>query len=157
MNQTNTQIQVLLADDDAEDRAIFQDTLNGTGLNSSLHNFETGTELISFLETTQLPYPNIIFLDLKMPEKDGKQCLREIRANHRFNDIPVIIFTCTAYIEDIKETYEFGANLYVPKNVFIKNNVKALSMILETTLSKSALSPSKEKFVLTGDSSFSWM
>jgi response regulator RpfG family c-di-GMP phosphodiesterase len=148
-------IHIYLADDDDDDRTIFSDTLKETSLSARLIPFEDGENLIRSLEVEESK-PHIIFLDLKMPGKNGKECLREIRNNPQLNDIPVVIFTCTSYIDDIKETYEFGANLYVPKNVFIKNNKEALSMILDTTLNKSHLSPSKEKFVLGGDTSFIW-
>lgn len=155
---TNTQeaILIYLADDDIEDKAIFIDTLKGTMLNADLTHFDDGLSLIEYLDMEEAK-PNIIFLDLNMPGKSGKQCLKEIRNNPVYNNIPVVIFTATSYMKDIKDTYEFGANLYVPKNIFIKNNVAALQMILETVLNQSDLSPDRERYVLGDATVFRWI
>lgn len=97
--------------------------------------------------------PDIIFLDIKMPRLDGKECLKQIREDHSLDQTPVIIFTCTEYIDDIHETYKYGANLYIPKNVFIKNSMEALKVVVDSTLNKSILSPTKENYVLGGTAS----
>jgi CheY-like chemotaxis protein len=145
-----------LTEDDHDDRIFFSETLKSTSLNATLTFFENGEQLLHFLASSTL-IPDIIFLDLKMPGMNGKECLKHIRADKTYNTIPVVIFTCTEYIDDIVETYKIGANLYVPKNFFVKNSVKALQMIIESTLNQSLLSPDKEKYVLGGTASVpSW-
>lgn len=144
-------LRIYLADDDSEDKVIFAETLKETLISAELISFDDGISLTHYLQTEKQK-PDIIFLDLNMPGKSGKQCLKEIRDNFDYNHIPVVIFTVTSYLKDIIDTYAFGANLYMPKNVFIKNNVEALTMILQTVLKDGDQIPSKEKFVV-GDSS----
>jgi CheY-like chemotaxis protein len=147
---------IFLAEDDSEDRALFTAALKSTTLNTQLTLFENGEQLLHFLKVSDQK-PDIIFLDLKMPGLNGKECLKQIREQQTLNEIPIVIFTCTEYIDDIHETYKHGANLYVPKNVFIKNSTEALKMIVDSTLNKTIMSPTKENYVLGGNiSSFSW-
>jgi CheY-like chemotaxis protein len=150
-------INIYLAEDDTEDMALFAQALEESELSVEFRHFESGMHLLECLNTSECPLPDIIFLDLRMPMKSGKECLREIRANKKFNHVPVIIFTCTTYLDDIKETFQFGANLYVPKSVFIKNQSQAITMILQTVLNPSSLSPTPERFVLQGSNPFIWI
>jgi CheY-like chemotaxis protein len=145
-----------LAEDDSDDRAIFSETLKSISTGAKLTLFENGEQLLHFLKVSDQK-PDIIFLDLNMPGLTGKETLKLIRADHSFDRVPVVIFTCTEYIDDIYETYNYGANLYVPKNVFVKNSIKALSMILDSALNKTILSPTKENYVLGGTvAAFMW-
>jgi CheY-like chemotaxis protein len=149
-------ITIFLAEDDSDDRAFFSETLKTSSLSAKLTLFENGEQLLHFLKVSEQK-PDIIFLDLRMPGLDGKECLKQIREDLSFSQTPIVIFTCTEYIDDIHETYKHGANLYVPKNVFEKNSTEALKMIVNSTLNKSILNLTKENYVLGRTvSSFSW-
>jgi CheY-like chemotaxis protein len=153
LNQTTKPIRIFLADDNKEDRDTFKSVLEASEIPTTLQVCETCESLLTQLQAGENK-PDIIFLDLKMPDRNGKDCLREIRRKADFNHIPVIIFTTTAYIEDITEVYENGANLYAPKNVFFTNNTEAFHMIVTTTLNKDHLSPTKDRFVLGHSGTF---
>lgn len=157
MTKVSSQMQILLADDNIIDKTIFERTLKGTGIDAELLTFNTGFELMEYLQTADPDRTKLVFLDLNMPQKDGKLCLKEIRNNHDFDNMPVVIFTGTLYLKDIKDTYECGANLYVPKNVFIKNSIKVLAMILDSALNKTLLSPSAERYVLSDSDTLQWV
>src|SRR3954464_7625435 len=59
--------------------------------------------------------PDIIFIDLKMPHKDGFHCLEEIRKNKKFDKVPVVIFSISNSPQDVKDTFKLKANLFVQK------------------------------------------
>ena len=61
--------------------------------------------------------PDIILLDLNMPRKDGREALREIKADPRLRAIPVIMLTTSNTETDILKSYDLGANSYITKPV----------------------------------------
>ena len=72
-----------------------------------------GADLMHMLHEGDLP--DLIFLDLNMPEKNGKECLQEIRSNRNFDSIRVVIYSTSSSRKDIDDTRTLGANLYLVK------------------------------------------
>jgi CheY-like chemotaxis protein len=107
-------LYILLADDDADDRELFGEAIEETGLNVKLDFAEDGKDLINMLSSLQ-NLPHMIFLDLNMPNKSGRECLDFIRNSEKLKHIPVIIYSTSSSTSDIDDTYSKGANLYVKK------------------------------------------
>ncbi|HET7630437.1 MAG TPA: response regulator, partial [Candidatus Saccharimonadales bacterium] len=61
--------------------------------------------------------PGVILLDLNMPRKDGREALKEIKANADLRDIPVVVFTTSKADEDIYKSYQLGVNSFITKPV----------------------------------------
>ena len=148
MAANNNAVDILLADDDVDDCFNFQYALTEIDTSVNLNTVEDGKKLMSYLAKIDGQLPDIIFLDINMPYKNGKECLQEIRGNHKFKYVPVIIFTTSANDKDIDETYSKGANLYVTKPVFIADLVKILKRIFALNWEENIPKPPKEKFVL---------
>ncbi|NOT76029.1 MAG: response regulator [Cyclobacteriaceae bacterium] len=106
---------VFLAEDDEDDRMIFEDALKEVQLSTKLTTAKNGQQLMQILHDTVPPPPDVIFLDLNMPRKNGFECLEEIKRTQKLKDIPVVIFSTSFQEEDIKLTYERGANFYICK------------------------------------------
>ena|SRR3972149_11653686 len=117
-------IEILLADDDAEDRMLIIDALHESRLKNNIQCVENGEELIDYLhnngkfsDKTKHTLPGIILLDLNMPKKDGREALKEIKADKNLRSIPIIILTTSKAEEDILKTYNLGVNSYITKPV----------------------------------------
>jgi len=108
-------VNVLLADDDSDDRELFIDIVKEIHPNILVNTVADGAELMSLLTQKKDDLPDLLFLDLNMPGKNGKQCLLEIRANAVLKNLPVIIYSTSSHNQDIKDTYTIGANLYFRK------------------------------------------
>lgn len=106
---------IFLADDDADDCMLFEDALREVCKSTELVMVNDGIELMSALEETVPPPPDVIFLDLNMPRKNGFECLEEIRGTAKLKDIPVVIFSTSAQEDAIHRVYEKGANYYIRK------------------------------------------
>jgi CheY-like chemotaxis protein len=113
-----------MADDDADDRMLAKDALDESRLANELHFVEDGEELMDYLHRRggyavpgAAPRPGIILLDLNMPKKDGREALREIKADPELRRIPVVVLTTSKADEDICRTYDVGANSYITKPV----------------------------------------
>ena len=141
-------IKILYADDDDDDRSLFQEALKETNSGAKLTTVEDGEKLMNYLASVDGNHPDIIFLDINMPCKDGKICLKEIRAIEELNKVPIIMFSTSSYTEDIDETFTNGANLYVSKPVFFNDQVKILEKIFALRWQDELLKPDKKRFVL---------
>ncbi len=91
--EVNTPINILLADDDTDDRFFFEKALKEIAVSHHLTTVENGEELMDYLSQTTITLPDIIFLDISMPRKTGIECLIEIKNEKSLEHIPVLIFT----------------------------------------------------------------
>jgi len=123
-NVTPKPITILMADDDADDRLMAKDALEESRVLNDLYFVEDGEELLDYLyqrgkysDPNSAPRPNIILLDLNMPRKDGREALREIKADPDLRRIPVVVMTTSKAEEDIYRSYDLGANSFITKPV----------------------------------------
>jgi len=115
---------ILMAEDDLDDRLLAQDAFKESGLGTELRFVNDGVELMDYLykqnkfsgpETA--PKPGLIILDLNMPRKDGREALKELKANAELRKIPVVILTTSTAGPDISKVYDLGANSFISKPV----------------------------------------
>lgn len=106
---------IIIAEDDADDRLLIEDALNENNISSEdLMFVDDGEALIETLDANTAS-PCMVFLDLNMPKKDGRQALKEIKEDKRFKHIPVIVFSTSNSVDDIKTSYQNGVNTYFTK------------------------------------------
>lgn len=105
----------MLADDDEDDRYFFAQAITELSPSVNLATTSDGSELIHSLENNAADLPDLIFLDLNMPRKNGFECLEALKQNARLRNIPVIIYSTSANPVQIEDTYARGANLYIQK------------------------------------------
>ena len=136
--QKDTPLNILLADDDHDDRFFFANAIKGIPIASHLTTVNDGEELMKYLSANSGQLPDILFLDLSMPRKTGFECLSEIKESKVLKDIPVIVFT-TSFgrgidfedrLIDILST--IGAQEYVRK----PNDLKELEKIIHNAFIK---------------------
>ena len=134
-NPTKSMV-ILMADDDADDRLLAKDALAECQFASDLHFVENGEELLDYLHRrgkyTQLaesPRPGLILLDLNMPKKDGREALREIKADPALRKIPVVVLTTSKADTDIGRIYELGANSFISKPVSFESLVDVMKTL----------------------------
>lgn len=108
-------IKILLADDDESDRLLFKDAFIELKIKTIVHTVNNGTQLMDYLVKNDAALPQLIFLDLNMPRKNGLECLKEIRSNKKFKNISIAIYSTSASENDIEETFRNGANVYIKK------------------------------------------
>ena len=95
----NDSLFILLADDDADDRLFFKEAMEEINADSLISFVNDGIKLMYFLNQPGIRLPNIVFIDLNMPVKNGMECLKEIRANKRFKDLVIAIYSTSAFSE----------------------------------------------------------
>ena len=117
-------INILIADDDPDDRLMTKEALEENYLLNALYFVEDGEQLLDFLKRQGKfadpkisPRPGLILLDLNMPKKDGREALKEIKSDPELKSIPVIVFTTSKAEEDIIKSYNLGVNCFITKPV----------------------------------------
>ena len=123
-------MKVLLADDDEDDRTFFREALEEIELSTSLYSVKDGNELMNVLHH-ETKLPDVLFLDLNMPGRTGKECLQEIRVFNHLKNLPVIIFSTSANHKDVEEAYALGADLYLQKPSGYTLMVQQLGKVLK--------------------------
>jgi CheY-like chemotaxis protein len=117
-------ITILLAEDDPDDRLMVTEALEENRLANDLYTVEDGEMLMDYLYhrgkyagMSDWPLPGLILLDLNMPKKDGREALREIKADPNLRRIPIVVLTTSKSEEDIFRTYDLGVNSFITKPV----------------------------------------
>ena len=144
----NTYLDILLADDDADDRLLFEEALSEVKKDAKLTTAKNGEQLMGMLKNQTPPIPSVIFLDLNMPLKNGFECLDEIRANKTYKDVPVVIFTTTSQKDAIDKVYKKGASYYLCKPDNFQKLKNLLNMVFNFNLSSVKSKPTREEFLL---------
>ena len=113
---------ILVADDDEDDRKLLKDACDEAGLTCPLQFVEDGEKLLAFLrgegafaDEECAPFRGIVLLDLNMPRMDGREALREMKADPALKPIPVVVLTTSESEEDIARTYEEGGSSFIIK------------------------------------------
>src|SRR5687768_10844686 len=97
-----------LIDDDEDDRELFQIALSDLTYQTELKCSDSGKAAIKLLKNKDIE-PDFIFLDLNMPQMDGKECLHELKKDPLTADIPVVIYSTSSEKSDVQLTREMGA------------------------------------------------
>ena len=111
----NKQLNVLLADDDQDDRIFFDQALKELPIRTSLTTVKDGFELMGLLSDETVKIPDVLFLDINMPRKNGFECLSEIKLNSRLINMPVVMFSTSNSLDDIRALFKTGSNVYIHK------------------------------------------
>src|SRR5215204_4121612 len=118
---------VILADDDIDDIDIFKEAIASINGNIKLEVVKNGKELMSLLNHM---LPDLLFLDLEMPLKNGLECLVEIRGDEKLKDIPTIVFSSTTRQSNIQTAYEMGGHLFLVKSPVYNELTTAIKAVV---------------------------
>lgn len=124
---------IILADDDTDDHEFFRDILKEINPGISLNIVKDGSELLQLLHHF---IPDLLFLDLEMPVKNGLECLKEIRTTTQLRSLPVVVFSSTTRPANIETAYEMGADLYLIKSPSYSDLLSSVRALLDLDWSK---------------------
>src|SRR5690606_1914854 len=102
--------KILVIDDHSETVRLIEMTLRRHGY--QVIGCESGAEGLAWAATE---LPDLVLLDLMMPDMDGHTVCRKLREDRRLRDVPVIVFTAKSEVQDKKDLFDAGANDYLVK------------------------------------------
>ena len=131
-----TEITILMADDDQGDRRLTQEAFQQHRIQHRLKFVENGEQLIDYLlqqgefaAPDDSPRPSLILLDLNMPRKNGSEALQEIKSHPQLRRIPIVILTTSKAEEDIARAYDLGANSFITKPMTFDGLAKVVEVL----------------------------
>jgi two-component system, OmpR family, phosphate regulon response regulator PhoB len=120
--------RVLIVEDEQDMQDLMRSLLERVGLEIiSAYDVATAVQVLR-----QKPLPNLVLLDLMLPEISGLELLRQIRAKDVFDELPVIIVSALADPDQIRKGFDLGADRYVTKPAIAHNLVKTVQEVLRT-------------------------
>jgi CheY-like chemotaxis protein len=126
-------IDVLLIEDDPGDILLTREAFEHHKIRNTLRVARDGQEGLDFLYQRgahqDAPAPDLILLDLNLPQYDGRQLLEQIKSDPDLCHIPIVVLTTSAAEEDILHSYQLHANAYVTKPVGADKFLNAIRQI----------------------------
>ena len=141
---------ILLADDDADDCMFFQHAIDELSIAAKIITVHNGECAMQWLTTTKT-LPDIIFLDINMPCKNGTECLKEIKEIELLQNIPVIVLSTSLENDIIKSLYKNGALFYIRKPSLFAHLKLLLSYVINLVEAGEISQTTFDKFILRAE------
>ncbi|MEA2045864.1 MAG: response regulator [Euryarchaeota archaeon] len=125
-------VKIMLVEDNPDDVYMTIRDLKKNDLDRNLHVTADGRETLDALETLAdagSPLPDLILLDIGLPDQSGLDLLRKLKADHRFSHIPVVMLTGSEMIQDIQKSYDLGAVSYLMKPISVDELMTMLKYV----------------------------
>lgn len=126
-------IHILLVEDNPADVDLTLEALSSDKIANSVDVVKDGVEAMEFLrhegKFAGSTRPDVIFLDLNLPRKDGREVLAELKQDALLCDIPVVVLTTSQEEEDIVKSYKLHANCYISKPVNLSEFLRVVQAI----------------------------
>ena len=146
----STALSILLADDDTDDCIFFKEAVEELQLPTKLSSLHDGEQLMQHLKNETNKLPDVLFLDLNMPRKNGFECLSEIKLDQRLKQLPVIIFSTSFEQEVVNLLYKNGAEYFIRKPSEFSQFKKIIHQTIITLIvPQNITQPTRENFVIT--------
>jgi chemotaxis family two-component system response regulator Rcp1 len=129
---------VLLVEDSDKDSRLILEAFKELGIKCDVSVARDGVEAMDYLlkngEFAGAKTPDVVILDIKLPRKNGIEVLKEIRANEKISNIPVVMLTNSDTRTDILESYDYQANSYITKPIAVADLFDVVKYISQTWL-----------------------
>ncbi len=140
-------LNILLADDDKDDSFFFEEALKSLQMPYKLVTVKDGEKLMAYLSDHIATLPDLLFLDLNMPRKNGAECLSLIKHNKKLLPLPIIIYSTSLNKDVVDLFYQNGAHYYMHKTG-LKELRHSLNHILKLIMEHKFTSPARDEFIL---------
>lgn len=129
----NREVIILVAEDDAGHARLIEKNLTRAGLNNPVVRFDNGQAVLDFLfrrgsgwhRASDVPY--LLLLDIRMPQVDGIEVLRQIKQDPELRKVPVIILTTTDDPREVERCHSIGCASYIVKPVDYNKFAEAIT------------------------------
>lgn len=131
----NKPIEILLIEDNLGDNRLTTEIFKEAKVPNNIQIVTNGTAAMEYLKREnkfkKAVRPDIIFLDLNIPQKDGREILMELKGDKELKCIPLIVLTTSNSEIDIRSTYSHYANAYITKPIDLNKFIEVMKSIEE--------------------------
>ena len=143
--QLEEELNVLVADDDSDDFEVLSEAIGSRPLRIVLTRAENGDVLMRLIHEK---IPDLLILDIILPCRDGRDCIREIRSDKKFDSLPIIIYTSLKDADTIEFCYRWGTNIYVHKPHSYTDIAEIVKKIFTVNWKKLRYYPARVEYVI---------
>ncbi len=140
-------INILLIEDNEGDVLLTREALESSSIIGELEVKKNGelaiNYLLSLISDRSKDLPDLIFLDINLPKKNGHEVLQFIKSNELLKHLPVIMLTTSSSDYDIMTSYKNQANCFIMKPVDINSFMEVIGKVIEFWCSISLLPSNK--------------
>jgi CheY-like chemotaxis protein len=148
----NRDLLIFLADDDEDDRLIFSEAISEIDGEIELVQASNGLKLLNLVGSAS-KLPDLIFLDLNMPVKNGKDTLKAIRSDKKLSAIPVVLYSTSTNPADIEECFNSGGSIYLEKPYSMSGMITKLKDIIYSDWEKRSKEMNRKNFFISSKES----
>lgn len=132
-HQSFKPIKILLVEDNPGDVRLTQEALKDSKIHNTLEVVEDGREALAYLRKEGIykdaTRPDLILLDLDMPNTTGREVLEVVKANPSLRSIPIVVLTVSKSDQDVLQSYDMQANAYVTKPIDLDQFIHVIQAI----------------------------
>ncbi|MFT3909292.1 MAG: response regulator [Ferruginibacter sp.] len=128
VTKMNTNLKILLIEDDADDIELLEEAFRVNGIDYSIEIITEGDKVAPFVSAAK-DLPEVIVLDFNLPRVHGKEILKMLKSSSRFSEIPVIVLTTSAAKEDVEYALTMGADHFITKPTSLDGFTNAVNTI----------------------------
>ncbi len=127
------EVVILIAEDDDGHARLIEKNLSRAGLHNTIERFHNGQQVLDFLfcrgpgrhRTEDVPY--LLLLDIRMPQVDGVEVLRQVKNDPELRKMPVIMLTTTDDPREVERCHALGCSTYIVKPVVYEKFADAIN------------------------------
>jgi len=129
------EVVILITDDDPGHVRLIEKNLSRAGLHNKIQRFENGQEVLDFLfrrgsgRKREADTPYLLLLDVRMPQIDGVEVLRQVKADPELRKIPVSMLTTTDDPREVSRCHQLGCSNYIVKPVDYDKFAEAIKQL----------------------------
>jgi len=142
-------LKLLLADDDVDDCYLFKVAVSAINKTAQISTIHDGTQLMNLLYQHDIVLPDMLFLDINMPRKNGFECLTEIKADKKFAGLQIIIYSTSLDPTMVNLFHEKGARYYIQKPAEFTKLVSVIGQAIALISQSDRTITPKEQFIIT--------
>lgn len=126
-------VSILLVEDNPGDVILAKYAFSKASMDVSISVAKDGEEALDYIfkkdDFSEVTTPDIVFLDINMPKKDGHDVLREMKEREDTKRIPVVMMTSSCAKRDVLKAYDLHVNSYIVKPTDLEQFVTTVSAI----------------------------
>jgi chemotaxis family two-component system response regulator Rcp1 len=126
-------VEILLVEDNPGDTRLTVEALKDSKINNTLNCVEDGQKALAYLkkegEYKESTTPDLILLDLDLPNMSGRELLEILKTDVKLRHIPIVVLTISDSDKDVVQSYNMQANAYVRKPIDLDQFVKVVQSI----------------------------
>ncbi|GEO07589.1 response regulator [Segetibacter aerophilus] len=142
----SSSINILIADDDNDDAQLLSEAILNILPSGKCSHVVDGIAALRHIKTNV--EPDLVFLDLNMPLKNGINCLKDIYNLDLLPNTPIVIYSTSKNIKDIEDAYKYGASFYIVKPASFKELCKIIKLAITILGKPKSERVEKSNFVL---------